>query len=55
VAHAFHQLTKVGSCVSGQLVASMAQVVQINVKSSRSERGIGVEGEPGSLCWLGPG
>jgi hypothetical protein len=37
VAHPFHQLTKVGSCIGGQLVAGMAQVMEMNVKSSRGE------------------
>jgi hypothetical protein len=40
VAHAFHQLTKVGSCVGSQLIAGMAQVMQMNVESGRGERGI---------------
>ena len=40
VAHAFHQLTKVGARVCGQLVAGMAQVIQMNAKSGRGERGI---------------
>jgi hypothetical protein len=35
VAYAFHQLAKVGACVGGELVASVAQVMKMNVKSGR--------------------
>ena len=37
VAHAFHQLTRVGTCLSDELVTGMAQVVQVNAETGCGE------------------
>ena len=37
VAHAFHQLTRVGTCFSDELITGMAQVVQVNAETGCGE------------------
>ena len=37
VAHAFHQLTRVGTCFSDELVTGMAQLVQVNAETGCGE------------------
>ena len=37
MAHAFHQLTRVGTCFSDELVTGMAQLVQVNAETGCGE------------------
>ncbi len=48
VAHPFHQLTRVGPSLSHELVTGMAQIVQVDIETSRDERGT-----PGTAAEVG--
>ena len=48
VAHAFHQLARVGPCLSHELVTRMAQIVQVDIETGRDERGT-----PGTAAEVG--
>jgi hypothetical protein len=53
MAHAFHQLTKVGSWIGGQLVAGVAQVMEMNVKSGRGQRRRAIWMQTTGACQVG--